>query len=372
METEKKRRGRPRKVDVAAQAQTTTSPEVIEEPKIMASETNKMADIVDKAIRTKKKELKRDLTRKELTDVCMTPKNMIDDHGVFMGEDYAKIISKPHSDEELERLSHMYQYDPVKEKHRVRIIFKDALLAVSPGQPDIKAQHITKLSMDAMSRDEEIMIAGAQAVIDKGREHFEVMNDRYVWSAHRWLAFIRDRANDLSAVSSSKTSLASNLKSNILKRISFTRKYYPVTLPKGAEISFLDRGMPGDGYKRETSIKSSEMAPIGTSTYFVVQIENGSVCGKEKDKRVSTWDVIRETLNCGSTRGTGGWRGSGCYGKFLWEELDENGVVIDGNTFSEVGYTTNEPEFKEAFLAYAENCICDAGTDTQEVEDFAL
>ena len=132
--------------------------------------------------------------------------------------------------------------------------------------------------------------------------------------------------------------------------------------------------MPGDGFKRETSIKSSEAAPIGTTTYFVVQIENRIVSGNEKKKGadgVETKTVIAEALSNGVTKGTGGWRGSGNYGKFLWEELSEDGTVLDGNTATCLGCTSNDEEFKEAFYKFADNLTV-ADEDEAELPDFVL
>ena len=40
--------------------------------------------------------------------------------------------------------------------------------------------------------------------------------------------------------------------------------------------------------------------------------------------------AVREWLNYGYLRGLGQWRNSG-RGKFVWEELDDNGAVIGGN-----------------------------------------
>ena len=271
--------GRPRKNAAPEEAvKTTTSTE--KEPKV--------ADRVAKEIASAKKANGgKELTREQLTEACMTPKDMIDENGIFMGEDYQSIIKKPNGLKLIEGMKNRTKYDPNKESMWVRVYFTNTLLAVAPGNPEMKASHITKMSMDAMSRDQEIMLAGAQQVIDKERERFETIDGRLVWSAHRWMAYLRDRANCIASVGDSKTSEASNLKANVLNRISFTRKFYPITLPAGGKLGHCDRSMPGDNYNRATSIKSSEKAPIGTTTYFVIQLENRVVCGKEKDKKVA-------------------------------------------------------------------------------------
>ena len=122
--------------------------------------------------------------------------------------------------------------------------------------------------------------------------------------------------------------------------------------------------MPGDGYKRETAIKSSEGLPAGTVTGFTVQT-NVLKTGK-KGSEIILMNVLRDCLDSGFKYGTGGWRGSGKKGQFLWEELDEDGNVIGGNMKTYIGLNSTDPGFKEAFYAFIN------AQDFDDSDDFCL
>ncbi len=317
--------------------------------------TEKVADRVKKSVSAAKKAKSAPLTREELTQACLTPKDMIDEDGIFMGEDYSKIKKHKHSDEQIQAMKNRYTFNPVKDRMRVRIFFITQVLGMCPGDPQMFASFNAKMSMDAMTRDQEIQAIGVQAVMDKGREYFtRTSKGQLAVDTRTWFGYIGETANIIKSVSDAKSADAANIKNNIKNRISFTSATYPLIPPEGAEITFCDRPMPGDGYKRETSIKSSEALPAGTSTYFIVQIENSVVSGDEKKNGVKTKDVLGEVLDCGITHGTLGWRRTGFRGRFLWEELDENGIVIGGNTIKYLGTTSNADDFREKFYAFVE------------------
>lgn len=356
--------GRPRKNPVAEVATTTET-----------EKNFKVADAVSANVKKAKKAKGSELTRKELTEACKTPKDMIDERGLFMGENYTQIKKRKHGEEELEALANLHVYDPVQEKMIVRVYFLGEFLGVTPGNPEMLSSHVANMTMNATTRDQEIEALGAQAVIDKGREHFDVVNGQLQWKTHRWLAYIREQSQQNSYVKGTLASKCANLKNNVLNRISFTSDFCPIVLPEGAELSICDRPMPGDGYKRETSIKSSESAPTGTVNCFVIQIKNILTSGNENKPKGEPLvkEVVAEALDCGVLRGhgTGGWRGSGGYGTFLWEELDTNGVVIGGNTFKYLGTTSNEEDFKEKFYAFADSKTTLSDVD-ESIVNFSL
>ena len=352
--------GRPRKNAAPEEAvKTTTSTE--KEPKV--------ADRVAKEIASAKKANGgKELTREQLTEACMTPKDMIDENGIFMGEDYQSIIKKPNGLKLIEGMKNRTKYDPNKESMWVRVYFTNTLLAVAPGDPELMASHLAKMSMDAQTRDEQVQTIGAQAVANKQREVFERRsNGRLIWSAHRWLGFFKARCEALRKDLDTEAASMTAYKNVLNENISFTAQYYPINLPKGGEISILDRPMPGDGYKRETSIKSSEAAPAGTTTSFIVQSNVTNAGAKKKgSKEVSIFEVLAQCLDSGVEYGTGGWRGSGKRGQFLWESLDEDGHVSGGNTKEYLGVTSEDPDFKEAFYAYIES------RTFEDIDDFQL
>lgn len=71
------------------------------------------------------------------------------------------------------------------------------------------------------------------------------------------------------------------------------------------------------------SIACSDSVPAGSTVEFTVQL---------LDSKLEPY--VREWLDYGSFNGYGQWRNSG-KGRFLWDELDDNGNVIGGNHHAE-------------------------------------
>lgn len=300
-----------------------------------------------------------------------TNPNAIDENGIYMGEpdakgnksnaqiEYEKLRKKLESmddekrSEYLDAIKNRYVYDPNKYHMRIRIIFINELLAMSPGNKDIYATFIADHAIDAMTREDQINTLGAQEVVNKGRSVFDRdVNGNIVWPSYRWLGYFKATMGALGRDEETETTKVTSYKSKNDMNMSFTAEAYPINLPAGGVIGHCDRTIPGDEFKkRPTSIKSSETAPIGTVTTFTVQT-NIKNAGKKGGPAVGYLDALRECLDTGVNYGTGEWRGSGKKGNFVWEELDEEGHVIGGNTLKVIGATTENPAFKEIFWAY--------------------
>jgi hypothetical protein len=245
-----------------------------------------------------------------------------------------------------------YIYNPNKYHMNVRIILTKELLAMSPGTQNLYADFIAGHAIDAQTREDEVNTLGAQEVTTKGRSVFDIINGKLVWPSRRWLGYFKaktgaDRKDDEAIVCD-----LSSYKGVFDENVSFTAEYFPVKLPLSAEgkTGICDRTMPGDGFKRPTSIKSSQTAPAGTITSFTVQT-NVKTVGK-KGSEMDFLDVLRECLDAGEFSGTGEWRGSGKKGTFIWEEVSDDGKVIGGNSEYYIGCNSDDPNFKDAFYDY--------------------
>lgn len=296
--------------------------------------------------------------------VYTTPKDEIDEAtGLYIGKpgsnerkEFERLMKLPPDvrNRRIKACKERYIYNPNKYHMNVRIILTKELLAMSPGtgNQDMYAKFIAGHAIDAQTREDEVNTYGAQEVTDKGRSIFDVINGKIVWPSRRWLGYFKsktgaDRRDDEALVVD-----LSSYKGVFDENISFTAENFPVTLPKSAngKTGICDRSIPGDGYKRETSIKSSQTAPPGTITRFTVQT-NVKTVGK-KGCEMDFMNILRECLDAGIFSGTGEWRGSGKKGTFLWEELDDDGKVIGGNTEYYIGCNSEDPNFKEAFYEY--------------------
>lgn len=291
-----------------------------------------------------------------------TPKDEIDEAtGLYIGKpgtqarkEFERLMKLPEDvrNRRIKACKNRYIYNPNKYHMNVRIITTKELLAMSPGKQNLYADFIAGHAIDAQTREDEVNSLGAQEVTTRGRSVFDVINGKLVWPSRRWLGYFKsktgaDRRDDEAIVCD-----LSSYKGVFDENISFSAEFFPVKLPKSAEgkTGICDRQMPGDGYKRETSIKSSQTAPPGSITNFTIQT-NVKTVGK-KGAEMDFMDVLRECLDAGACSGTGEWRGSGKKGTFLWEELDDEGHVIGGTTEYYVGCTSEDPNFKDAFYEY--------------------
>ena len=346
--------------------EATVSTETTVATEATTTEEEKIYETVKKQVASAKKAKGSDLTREELTQACLTSPDMIDENGLFKGEDYEKIVSKKNAEAMLKAIKERDIYNPVKYTMRCRIIFINDWLAVSPGDPEMMASFIASKTMDAPTRDEEIQMAGAQAVVDKQRERFDrdLSTGKLKWGNWRCLGFYKARTEALRKDAGADATELSSYKNVLNENISFKGHWSAINPPAGKGIFICDRPMPGDGYKRETAIKSSEGLPAGTVTGFTVQT-NVLKTGK-KGSEIILMNVLRDCLDSGFKYGTGGWRGSGKKGQFLWEELDEDGNVIGGNMKTYIGLNSTDPGFKEAFYAFIN------AQDFDDSDDFCL
>lgn len=357
-------RGRKKTVNVD---EATVSTETTVATEATTTEGEKIYEKVKKQVASAKKAKGSDLTREELTQACLTSPDMIDKNGLFMGEDYEKIMSKKNADIMLKAIKNRYVYDPRKYTMRVRVYFTNELLAVAPGDPEMLASFNASKTMDAPTRDEEIQMMGAQAVTNKQREKFDrdIKNGNPLWGNWRWLGFFKARTKSLRSDEETLAATMTSYENVLNENVSFAGHFSKITIPKGKEIYVCDRPMPGDGFKRETAIKSSEAAPAGTVTAFTVQTNVLKVGNKKKGVEFILMDELRDCLDSGAMFGTGGWRGSGKKGQFLWEELDSEGKVIGGNTKYYLGITSEDPNFKDVFYDYIRHMEVDDSDDFQ-------
>lgn len=346
---------------------TTVDEATVSTESTVAQKEEKMYQKVGKQVAKAKAAKGGELTREELTQAVLTPPEMIDEDGLFMGEDYEKINRKKNAKELKKAIKERYIYDPRKYTMRVRVYFTNELLAITPGDPELLASFNASKTMDAPTRDEEIQMMGAQAVTDKGREKFDrdIETGNLLWGNWRWLGFFKARTKSLRNDEESLAAKMSSYENVLNENVSFKGHWSKLTIPKGKSIYTCDRPMPGD-YNRPTAIKSSEAAPAGTVTAFTVQTNVLTVGNKKQGYSFNLMDELRDCLDSGAMFGTGGWRGSGKKGQFLWEELGEDGSVIGGNTEYYLGMTSEDPRFRDTFYNYIR------GTEVDDSDDFQL
>lgn len=238
---------------------------------------------------------------------------------------------------------------PMKEKMNVRIIFIEEILGSCPNSAEVYDDFVAHLASD-QDRQDEIAALGADQVVENDTTKFLMVDGRPALSNHTWLGFLKEKVGFIKLDDSgTKKTTASGKLSNYKKRfdngVTFANKFSILVLPKGEETGKNQRPLRAQTPKGERiALASSITCPARTRTRFTILMTN-----PEYKK------AMIEALDLGRYAGTGQWRGSGKKGRFLWEEFDDEGNIVGGNTKEAVGATTKDPDFNEKLISFIES-----------------
>lgn len=215
------------------------------------------------------------------------------------------------------------------EKIKVRATFIYGPLGSSPNNENIYRDFIGSKAPDADSLEDEVAALGKDAVMEKGMTVFP-KNDQgqpIFWD-YQIKGFFKDACQMLSRVGG-KDENGKKKKVNESSKMAAYKKIidglifvFPRQIPilNAGEIGTKERPLRAQTMQGERiTLASSEEVADGAQITFTV------ACLSREHTA-----AVREWLNYGYVRGLGQWRNSG-KGRFVWEELDDNGKVIGGN-----------------------------------------
>ncbi len=218
-------------------------------------------------------------------------------------------------------------------KHlNVRLTLTEELLGTESADPKIhetyiasrvhenKDETLTEDELKAMSEEEVQAVVDAQ--VEKAMTIFgRNKNGEPVLWDYQIRGFFKSACKMLSKVSDTKSSKCKAYRQNIDGRIHvYGAEGRKIPLWLSGEIEDCQRPLRAQTAQGErVALANSEAAPAGTMMLFEVQ------CLVDSDV-----PMVREWLDYGTVCGLGQWRNSG-KGRFVWEELDDNGKVIGGN-----------------------------------------
>lgn len=222
------------------------------------------------------------------------------------------------------------------EKINVRVTFIEGILGTASNNKNIYDEFIASKAPDAMSAEEEIAAVGVNEVVEKGTTVFPRMEDG---TPMLWDYQIRGAFKDACGMLNKLTGKDENGKKkkavNESSKITAYKKVIGGLIfvqPRKIPIKFDGniticqrplRAMTAQGER--IALASSEEIPAGAQVEFTV------ICLSADHVA-----AVREWLDYGYLRGFGQWRNSG-KGRYVWEELDENGNVIGGNKAQNMG-----------------------------------
>ena len=202
---------------------------------------------------------------------------------------------------------------------KVRLTFTEAILGTWPSNENIAREYIASKSPDAEILEQEIEALDADVVAEKGKTVFPRFNGVPIFYDYQIKGFFKDSCSMLARYKTTDSAKLKAFRKIIDGLIFIEPRHIPICFD--GEIGECQRPLRASTPQGErVALAFSEEIPEGATAEFEV-VED---LGKEYIKYVCEW------LDYGRWRGLGQWRNSG-KGRFLWEELDDDGNVIGGN-----------------------------------------
>ena len=214
------------------------------------------------------------------------------------------------------------------EKINVRIRFLVGPLGTAPNDEDVYRNFIGSKAPDADTLEDEVAALGADAVAEKGMTVFPKVNGKPIFWDYQIKGFFKDTCQMLGRVGG-KDENGKKKKVNESSKLTAYKKVIDglifvsprqIPIEMTGSMSVCQRPLRAQTMQGERiTLAMSEACPAESTISFTVACLSGEHVA-----------AVREWLNYGFLRGLGQWRNSG-RGKFVWEELDDNGAVIGGN-----------------------------------------
>lgn len=202
---------------------------------------------------------------------------------------------------------------------KARLTFTEKVLGTASNNPEIHSEYIASKAEDAMKIEEEVAAIGVEEVIEKSMTVFPRNEDGnpILWD-YQIKGFFKDAAGCLRRVPGTKASKIKAFKKEIDGLLFVFPRMIPLNMP--ADLGTCERPLRASTAQGERiALANSETAPAGTTIDIEIQCMTKEM-----------YELTKECLDYGILRGIGQWRNSGM-GRYVWQELDDDGNVIGGN-----------------------------------------
>lgn len=192
----------------------------------------------------------------------------------------------------------------------VKCIFDEAVLGMSPADPDVYKKFIASKSPDAMTLGEEVSSVGADKVFENQTTVFPKFDNQPFFWDYQIKGFFKDAWGMLRRIPKTECNKVKNYKKIIDGLIFPSPRKIMIHLPEGESIGIIQRPLRASTAQGErVALASSESVPAGSWIQFDITILDESV-----------YSGVIECLDYGKLRGLGQWRNSGA-GIFHYEIL---------------------------------------------------
>ena len=202
---------------------------------------------------------------------------------------------------------------------KVRLTLTEEALGMMPTSKEVHEEFIASKAPDAPSIEEEVEAIGVEEVVEKQKTVFPRMDDGtlFFWD-YQLRGMVKDAIGMLRRVTNTACSKVTSYKKAVDGLIFVKERKIPIHLD--GDIGDCQRPLRASGPQGDrVALANSETVPAGSWIEFTFEILQDSL---EK--------AVRECLDYGIRRGLAQWRNSG-KGRYVWEELDDDGNVIGGN-----------------------------------------
>lgn len=202
---------------------------------------------------------------------------------------------------------------------KVRLTLTEEALGMMPTSKEVHEEFIASKAPDAPSIEEEVEAIGVEEVVEKQKTVFPRLDDGtlFFWD-YQLRGMVKDAIGMLRKVTNTACSKVTSYKKAVDGLIFVKERKVPIHL--GGDIGDCQRPLRASGPQGDrVALANSETVPAGSWIEFTFEILQDSL---EK--------AVRECLDYGIRRGLAQWRNSG-KGRYVWEELDDDGKVIGGN-----------------------------------------
>jgi len=215
---------------------------------------------------------------------------------------------------------------------KARLTFVEPLLGGLPNNKEIYTEFVASKAKDAATMQDEVDAIGADAYTEKGTTVFAgTMEGKPFIYDYQVKGFLKEACANVKRDATSKSSNVKNYKKVIDGNIFvFAEGLRPSAKGKAEwKRLYIQDAFPMDVNERPLRAQTAQGERISLARSE--QIDAGASITMDIVTLLDEQEpMIREWLDYGVYKGLLQWRNAG-YGRFVWDELNEDGEIIGGN-----------------------------------------
>lgn len=201
----------------------------------------------------------------------------------------------------------------------VRLTFVEPILGSAPSNPEIYKEYIASKAPVDKDTSDEVQSLPAEDEVNKGVTVFHKLEDgRSCIMDHQIKGFFKNACSAMRDVPKSESSKLKAYKKKIDNNIFIQQRMIPFI--DASDITIFQRPLRAETPQGpRVALSASERIEAGSSVEFDVVLLNPDL-----------YPVVSEWFSYGRWNGLGQWH-NGSMGRFLYEELDDEGNLVAGN-----------------------------------------